>query len=83
MASEKEAAERIVKQLRALARAEHDDLSIGDEAADVLEASLSRVEELEGALTDILDYRGGADSALNDEYVMDRARAALTPREPT
>lgn len=28
-------------------------------------------------LDDILDYRGGADNALDDEYVMDRARAAL------
>ncbi len=28
-------------------------------------------------LQEILDYRGGADSALDDEYVMDRARAAI------
>jgi hypothetical protein len=29
----------LVKRLRALARAEHDDLTIGDEAADALEAA--------------------------------------------
>lgn len=31
------------------------------------------------ALEEILDYRGGADSALEDPYVMERARAALGP----
>jgi hypothetical protein len=30
------------------------------------------------ALQDILEYSGGAASALDDEYVMDRARAALS-----
>jgi hypothetical protein len=29
------------------------------------------------ALEDILDYTGGADTALNDDYVVDRARAAI------
>ena len=28
-------------------------------------------------LHEIIDYRGGADSALNDEYVMDRVYAAI------
>jgi hypothetical protein len=29
------------------------------------------------ALQEILDYRGGADNALQDEYVVERAEAAL------
>lgn len=29
------------------------------------------------ALDDLLNYSGGADSALDDEYVVERARAAL------
>ena len=42
-----------------------------------LPAALRRIDALEAALVDILDYRGGADSALDDEYVVGRARAAL------
>lgn len=33
--------------------------------------------DLYAALEEILDYSGGADNALDDEYVMDRAHAAL------
>lgn len=33
--------------------------------------------DLLASLEEILDYRGGADSALDDEYVMDRAQAAI------
>ena len=40
----------IVEQLRALARAEHDDLSVADEAADTIEQLRARVAELEGAV---------------------------------
>lgn len=34
------------------------------------------------ALADILDYRGGAANALEDEYVMERARSVLHPEKP-
>ena len=33
--------------------------------------------DLVAALENILDYTGGADTALNDDYVVDRARAAI------
>lgn len=38
----------------------------------------SAAPEMFEALQDILDYSGGAASALEDEYVMERARAALS-----
>lgn len=34
-------------------------------------------EAMVEALEEILDYGGGADNALEDDYVMDRARTAL------
>ena len=34
-------------------------------------------DALVAALEEILDYRGGAANALDDEYVVERARAAL------
>jgi hypothetical protein len=37
---------------------------------------IATAPELLSALEDILDYTGGADSALDDEYVMGRAAAA-------
>lgn len=39
---------------------------------------IAAAPDLVEALQDILDYSGGAASALEDEYVMDRARAALS-----
>jgi hypothetical protein len=38
---------------------------------------IAAAPELLEALQEILDYSGGADNALEDEYVMDRARAAI------
>ena len=50
-------------------------------AADAERAETKRRADaypaLVAALDEILSYGGGADSALDDEYVMDRARAAL------
>lgn len=39
---------------------------------------IAAAPDLIEALQDILEYSGGAASALDDEYVMDRARAALS-----
>ena len=39
---------------------------------------IAAAPDLVEALQDILEYSGGAASALDDEYVMDRARAALS-----
>ena len=39
---------------------------------------IAAAPEMFEALQDILEYSGGAASALDDEYVMDRARAALS-----
>lgn len=42
-----------------------------------LERRQAIIDGLRDSLEEILDYRGGADSALQDEYVMDRARRAI------
>ena len=39
---------------------------------------IAAAPDLLAALDDILDYRGGANNALEDEHVMDRARAAIS-----
>ncbi len=39
---------------------------------------LAAAPDLLAALDEIVSYNGGAESALNDEYVMDRARTAIT-----
>jgi uncharacterized coiled-coil protein SlyX len=41
----------------------------------------ARIAELEAALDEILNYIGGANNALEDEYVMERARAALEKKD--
>jgi hypothetical protein len=46
------------------------------EAADAFEAQARRIAEIKAALDEILHYTGGANNALEDEYVMERARAA-------
>jgi hypothetical protein len=46
------------------------------DAADALEAQAGRIAEIKAALDEILHYTGGANNALEDEYVMERARAA-------
>lgn len=47
-------------------------------AAGTANASLiSAAPDLLDALSEILTYRGGADNALEDSYVMERAHAAL------
>ncbi len=38
--------------------------------------------ELLECLKEILEYDGGADSALHDPYVMERARSAIAAAEP-
>jgi hypothetical protein len=48
--------------------------------------AIAALPKLVAALDEILTYSGGADHALDDPYVMDRARAALalaTRREPS
>lgn len=35
------------------------------------------INDLVSALEDILDYSGGAEGPLNDDYVVDRAKAAI------
>lgn len=47
------------------------------EAVNNHERLKRQVEELRASLTEILDYNGGADNALEDDYVMERAVAAL------
>ena len=41
----------------------------------------ARIDALENALREILDYGGAAESALHDEYVVDRAQTALAPEQ--
>lgn len=51
-----------------------------DRGAEVLFANarlIAAAPDLLAALEEILDYRGGAESALHDEYVVERARAAV------
>lgn len=47
------------------------------EDAKQIAADHNLVPELVAALEEILYYTGGAENALEDEYVMDRAQAAL------
>lgn len=42
---------------------------------------IAAAPDLLEALQEILGYRGGADNALDDEYVMERARAAIAKAE--
>ena len=42
---------------------------------------IAAAPDLLDSLSEIFDYAGGADSALHDEYVMDRARAAIAKAE--
>lgn len=41
------------------------------------EARRSAADDLYNSLYEMLHYEGGADSGLDDEYVVDRARSAL------
>jgi hypothetical protein len=50
----------------------------GDAEAIANARLIAAAPDLIEALQDILEYSGGAASALDDEYVMDRARAALS-----
>ena len=52
-----------------------------DEAARSNARLIAAAPELLDSLSEIFDYAGGADSALHDEYVMDRARAAIAKAE--
>ena len=52
-----------------------------DEAARANARLIAAAPELLDSLSEIFDYAGGADSALHDEYVMDRARAAIAKAE--
>lgn len=42
-----------------------------------IEALTTRIEELEACLDEVLNYSGGADHALDDPYVVDRARQLI------
>jgi len=52
-----------------------------DEAARANARLIAAAPDLLDSLSEIFDYAGGADSALHDEYVMDRARAAIAKAE--
>ncbi len=39
--------------------------------------AVNATADLRASLAEILDYRGGADTALHDDYVVERAQAAL------
>ena len=52
-----------------------------DEAARSNARLIAAAPDLLDSLSEIFDYAGGADSALHDEYVMDRARAAIAKAE--
>lgn len=43
----------LITRLRALSRAQHSDLSIGEEAADELEALLTKLARIEAAITTV------------------------------
>jgi predicted RNA-binding Zn-ribbon protein involved in translation (DUF1610 family) len=49
-------ADDLISRLRSMARAEHDDLSIGDEAADCIAKLRAEVERLRGALIETLPH---------------------------
>lgn len=51
---------------------------IGEHYPQGLPQLLAASPDLLAALEEILDYTGGADTALNDDFVVDRARAAIT-----
>lgn len=51
-------------------------VKIGGKVYFVCEDVAVRIAELESALDEILNYSGGANNALEDEYVMERVRAA-------
>jgi len=46
-------------------------------AAEIANEADEQIQELAESLEDVLNYDGGADSALEDEYVMERAQEAL------
>jgi len=65
---------------RPLTDEEHAIVDAGYERGKAILAEVraeDRERRLEDCLKEILNYTGGADNALEDEYVMDRARAAL------
>lgn len=54
--------------------------AVGDEAAAKVATLMNlgdAAEELIAALEDILNYTGGAEGPLSDDYVVDRAKAAV------
>ncbi len=61
-------------------------LTIGDQSVNLghserlgrqIEAAFRSRAELLASLGEIIDYSGGADTALSDQYVVERARAAV------
>jgi hypothetical protein len=65
----------LVYNLRSLARMEHADLSIGDEAADAITAQASKISKLERELEVAADTL--FDLGAHDAWA--KARAALAP----
>lgn len=63
----------LVKRLRALARCQHDDLSIGDEAADEITSLRSLLDKAKGALENLLKE--------NEFFEREEARAVLAEME--
>jgi hypothetical protein len=51
------------------------------DAVNSHEALKARIQELRDLIDDIVNYRGGATNALEDQYIMDRANAALQSKD--
>jgi hypothetical protein len=49
----------------------------GKDDAELIVRAVNAFEPLKDALEELLDYRGGADSPFEDEYVMERVHVAL------
>jgi hypothetical protein len=75
----------ITKRLHALARAEHDDLSVGDEAADEIEALKMHVERLQSTLSEYAnksnkDFNAGMETAaIRCTQIADTTRCGNSP----
>lgn len=46
---------------------------------DRIAASEAEVARLRAALVEVMEYEGGSESPLEDQYLVDRIRAALEP----
>jgi DNA-binding response OmpR family regulator len=58
-----------------------DTVALLEAQAQEIADKAARIAELKAAIDEILNYSGGANNALEDEYVMERVRAALGEKE--